>query len=165
PSTVVPSTITESPIDVPLESIDFPELELESMIEYTKQEESINESNMSPLDDIVDDNACDNESINIEFEELNADIPNDLDELKEISDLDNLDKTVDCMTLKKPNQVYFDLYKEARNKAKIAKKNAILAYLEAKNIKKTYMIENIDDSDNEFDAEIDDVSESELDGL
>ena len=54
---------------------------------------------------------------------------------------------------------------EARNKAKVAKKNAILAYLEAKNIKKTYMIDNINDSDDEFDAEIDEVSESELDDL
>jgi hypothetical protein len=69
------------------------------------------------------------------------------------------------MTLKKPNQVYFELYKEARTKAKQAKRNAILAYLEAKNIKKTYMIESIHDSDSDFDAEIDDVSESELEDL
>ena len=72
---------------------------------------------------------------------------------------------LETITLKKPNQVYFELYKEARNKAKLAKKSAIIAYLEAKNIKKTYMIENINDSDSDFDAEIDDVSESELDGL
>jgi hypothetical protein len=57
------------------------------------------------------------------------------------------------------------LYKEARTKAKLAKKNAILAYLEAKNIKKTYMIENMNDSDSDFDAEIEEVSESELDDL
>ena len=71
----------------------------------------------------------------------------------------NLDNSI---TLKKPNQVYFELYKKARDKAKMAKKAAIIAYLEAKNIKKTYMIENIDSSDNEFDQEIEDVSESEL---
>ena len=75
------------------------------------------------------------------------------------------DKNNQSMTLKKPNQVYFELYKEARLKAKQAKKNAILAYLEAKNIKKTYLIENMDDSDSEFDAEIDEISESELEGL
>jgi hypothetical protein len=69
------------------------------------------------------------------------------------------------MTLKKPNQVYYELYKEARQKAKIAKKMAIIAYLEAKNIKKSYMIENLNESDSDFDAEIDDVSESELEGL
>jgi rRNA-processing protein FCF1 len=86
--------------------------------------------------------------------------------LKEISNDDfNLDKTDLTMTLKKPNQVYFELYKAARDKAKQAKKNAILAYLEAKNIKKTYMIENMNDSDSDFEAEIDEVSESELEGL
>lgn len=108
----------------------------------------------------------DNISFDIEFEDLSEDIQENTDDLKEINNTDlNLDRTEESMTLKKPNQVYFELYKEARNKAKQAKKNAILAYLEAKNIKKTYMIENINDSDSDFDNEIDDVSESELEGL
>jgi rRNA-processing protein FCF1 len=94
------------------------------------------------------------------------DIEENLDDLKEINNNDlNLEKNDLSITLKKPNQVYFELYKEARNKAKQAKKSAILAYLEAKNIKKTYMIENINDSDSDFDAEIDEMSESELEGL
>ncbi len=108
----------------------------------------------------------DNVDLEIEFEDLSDDIEENSDTLKEIGNNDlNLDKTEASLILKKPNQVYFELYKEARTKAKQAKKNAILAYLEAKNIKKTYMIENIDDSDSDFDAEIDDVSESELEGL
>jgi hypothetical protein len=89
------------------------------------------------------------------------------DEIKEI-DIDvslSLDNNVESFKLKKPNQVYFEMYKQARKKAKEAKKNAIIAYLEAKNIKKTYMIENMDDSDSEFDAEIDEVSESELEAF
>jgi hypothetical protein len=86
--------------------------------------------------------------------------------LKEINNDDlNLEKPEEFITLKNPNEVYFNLYKEARNKAKQAKKSAILAYLEAKNIKKTYMLENINDSDSDFDAEIDEASESELEGL
>jgi hypothetical protein len=103
-------------------------------------------------------------ALDIEFEDLTNDIEENNDTLREITDL-NLEKPNESITLKKPNQVYFELYKEARNKAKQAKKNAILAYLEAKNIKKTYMIENINDSDSDFDAEIDDVSESELESL
>ena len=79
-------------------------------------------------------------------------------------DINTID-TLESLTLKKPNQVYFELYKDARTKAKAAKKAAIIAYLEAKNIKKTYMLENMDDSDSDFDAEIDEVSESELDDL
>ena len=69
------------------------------------------------------------------------------------------------MSLKKPNQVYYELYKEAKNKAKLAKRAAIISYLEAKKIKNTYMVENMDNSDSDFEAEIDDVSESELEGL
>jgi len=104
-------------------------------------------------------------NINIDIEELNIEELNEPKELLEV-DLDvNLENNLETITLKKPNQVYFELYKEARNKAKIAKKSAIIAYLEAKNIKKTYMIENLNDSDSDFDAEIDDVSESELEGL
>lgn len=96
--------------------------------------------------------------ITIQFDELPT---TNGDELTEIQDLP-IENT--SMVLKKPSQVYFELYKEARNKAKQAKKNAILAYLEAKNIKKTYLLENIDD-DSDFDAEIEETSESELDGL
>ena len=64
--------------------------------------------------------------------------------------------------MKKPNEVYYKIYREARTKAKEAKKQAILALLEAKNIKKTYMLEKIEGSDDDFDDEIDNISESEL---
>lgn len=88
---------------------------------------------------------------------------NNPEELKEF-DLSLENYLEESFHLKKPNQVYFELYKEARNKAKIAKKNALIAYLEAKNIKKTYMLENLNDSDSdsEIDDEIDDVNESDL---
>ena len=105
--------------------------------------------------------------INLDFEDLNEDsnIKEDPNDLREFNLDVNVENNLEKMNLKKPNQVYFELYKEARNKAKVAKKNAIIAYLEAKNIKKTYLIENLNDSDSDFDAEIDEVSESELEGL
>ena len=61
-----------------------------------------------------------------------------------------LENNLETITLKKPNQVYYEIYKKAREKAKEAKKHAILAYLEMKNIKKTYMLDDIDESDSEF---------------
>jgi hypothetical protein len=101
--------------------------------------------------------------LDFDFEDLNEDIEENSDELKEINNIDlSLENSLETIQLKKPNQVYFELYKEARKKAKEAKRCAILAYLEAKNIKKTYMLDNLNDSDSEFDAEIDEVSESEL---
>ena len=114
------------------------------------------------LEDVKEEEVI--KQIEIDFEDLNEMIEvknNDLTEIVQ-SDL-NLDKTSETIILKKPNQVYFKLYKEAREKAKKEKKNAIIAYLEAKNIKKTYMIENMDDNESDIDAEIDDVEESDLD--
>ena len=115
-----------------------------------------NQQDVSNLDD----------NIVLDMEELYEDIEENVDTLKEIGNLSlSLENNLETITLKKPNQVYFELYREARNKAKLAKKNAILAYLEAKNIKKTYLIDNLNDSDSDFDAEIDEVSESELDNF
>ena len=115
---------------------------------------------------ITDGNVGEEAAIELEFEDLTGDIEENPNELKEINSLDlSAGNTLETIQLKKPNQVYFEIYKAARNKAKAAKKNALLAYLEAKNIKKTYMLDNLNDSDSDIDAEIDEVSESELDGL
>ena len=103
--------------------------------------------------------------IDLDIEDLDEMNNDDPDELKEVTINTDLENTLESIQLKKPNQVYFELYVEARKKAKEAKKNAILAYLEVKNIKKTYMIDNTIDSDSDFDAEIDEVSESELEEL
>ena len=105
------------------------------------------------------------ESLDINIEELNTEEFNDPKELKEFDLSNTLENTLETMSLKKPNEVYKMLYEKAKRKAKLAKKALIVAYLEAKKIKNTYMIENIDNSDSEFEAELDDVSESELDDL
>lgn len=70
--------------------------------------------------------------------------------LKEVDLTTTLENNLETITLKKPNQVYYEIYQKAREKAKEAKKNAIIAYLEMKNIKKTYMLDDIDESDSEF---------------
>lgn len=49
------------------------------------------------------------------------------------------------ITLKRPKDVYYELYRIAKEKAIEAKKRAIEAYLEAKNIKATYMLDDLDD--------------------
>jgi len=82
--------------------------------------------------------------------------------LKEIDLSSTLDNSLETLQLKKPNQVFYEIYQKAREKAKEAKKNAILAYLEMKNIKKTYMLDDIDESDNEFDEFASRDSSSEI---
>jgi hypothetical protein len=93
------------------------------------------------------------ESIQIDVEDLNTydTKDNDINELTEFSLNNNNIDTTEPITLKKPNQVYYEIYRTAREKAKLAKKEAILAFLEAKNIKTTYMLEDMIDSDSDMD--------------
>jgi len=96
-------------------------------------------------------------NIQLEFEDLNKVEETNSNELKEVDLTKDLETSLETITLKKPNQVYYEIYKAAREKAKEAKKVATMAYLEAKNIKKTYMLDDIDDSDDsENDDEEDD---------
>jgi hypothetical protein len=64
----------------------------------------------------------------------------------------------DTVQIKKRNDVYYEMYREARRKAKIARDLALSSYLEAKRIKNTYMLDDIRDSD---DSDLEqDVSEN-----
>ncbi len=170
------NTLNEKLTNSPKNNIEKTETEEEYLdiienFNLDKDNIEINESLDSNSKIKTNDNENNNKDANtleldLEIEDLdNLGFEDNDKDLKEFEiNVDNAN-SLETFTLKKPNQVYFELYKEAREKAKIAKKAAIIAYLEAKNIKKTYMINNINDSDSEFDAEIDEVSESELEGL
>jgi len=69
-----------------------------------------------------------------------------LEELMDLS-LEDLDLDNDTMILKKPQEVYYNIYRQARKKARLLKHQALLAFLEAKNIKKTYKLEDLEDDD------------------
>jgi hypothetical protein len=111
-------------------------------------------------------NQFDLEEANIELDvedlEPKEEIQEDPTVLKEVDLSSTLDNSLETIQLKKPNQVYYEIYQKAREKAKDAKKNAILAYLEMKNIKKTYMLDDIDESDDEFEEFASRDSSSEI---
>jgi hypothetical protein len=89
-----------------------------------------NESTLEPMEINVEDIIKSNES----NEPEECDIP-----------LENFDNNV--ISLKKKNDVYYEMYRKALSKAKMAKELALASFLEAKDIKNTYMLEDIDDSD------------------
>jgi len=74
--------------------------------------------------------------------------------LEEISlDYENISESIH---LKNPNEVYYEIYKAARIKAKQLRKVAMEAYLEAKEIKNKYMLSECDSSsDSSSDSEDD----------
>lgn len=71
----------------------------------------------------------------------------ELNELTELTEADLEIKNDENLKLKKPNDIYYEIYSVAKEKARTARKLAFDAYLEVKKIKKTYML---DDSDSDF---------------
>ena len=70
--------------------------------------------------------------------------------------LDEVPET-ETIQIKARNEVYYEMYREAKRKAKIAKDAALSAYLEARQIKNTYMLDDIDDSDEEEENEQEEI--------
>ena len=149
-----------------------------------KEKEQENLPQLVELNDLIEiDNINNDKLINeenlddlkIEFEDLDNNSNNILN-IKEFNGSSNIEssniessniessntESSNTINLRKQYEVYQELYKTARKKAKEAKKNAIIAYLEAKNIRHTHKLDNLDTSDSEFDDEIDEVSDSEL---
>jgi hypothetical protein len=126
----------------------------DSKIEPTLEEQEVN------LEENLEEKTLE-EEVNVEKQEV--DLVEQLFSSNDLTEVDISPATdqMESITLTKPNQVYYNLYKSAREKAKQAKKEAILAFLEAKNIKQTYMLENIEESDG--DSDIDSNVESEYD--
>ena len=68
-----------------------------------------------------------------------------------LSEIDiELPKKENIIKLKPANEVYIEIYKEARKRAKDAKRQAIKSYLEAKRIKSTYLLDDIESSDDDL---------------
>ena len=72
----------------------------------------------------------------------------------------SLDTDDEAIRLKNRNQVYQEIYQKAKDKVKELKNATIVAYMELKNIKSMYMLDDVYDSDsdieelNEMDLEI-----------
>tara|TARA_Y100000991_G_C21936874_1_gene333391 strand:+ start:66 stop:1238 length:1173 start_codon:yes stop_codon:yes gene_type:complete len=135
--------------------------EKEDDTEATENPSDINTNSLEILEESKEDETDNQEKediTRIEEESLGEEIEeNNKYDLEEVSiDFNNDDESVN---LKKPNEVYLEIWREARKKAKDARKMAIQAYLEAKTIKTTYMLDEINnDSDDEFDDIIENLN-------
>lgn len=122
----------------------------DSTIEKKDMKEWENESNKETLLETNENNK--NLEKDLEKDEPNIHIldkltDNKTNELYEIDfNLEEIPET-ETITLKQRDDVYYEMYREARRKAKIAKDLALSAFLEARQIKNKYMLEDISDSD------------------
>lgn len=111
--------------------------------------------------DVLTENQTKDENVNEvdEVEEL-EEMSNNPNSLEEIDLQVDAIKDEDTIQIRKRNDVYYEMYKEARKKAKVARDLALSSYLEAKRIKNTYMLDDIEDSDSS-DLELEEKGEEE----
>ena len=133
------------------------ELKIIEYADSAKNEECLGELNLKQEEEAIKDleiNTNENKTLNKntvdverqpenegELIEINLDTPQDFDPCSEKIKLQNA------------NEVYYKMYKEAKEKAKTAKKIAVEAYLAAEEIKFTYnLVDNEIDSDDNSDS-------------
>ena len=134
-------------------NIDNQSLEIVSDLKVTDNKEEI--KNLENLEDKDESKKLDNSNELEETEELkilDANIDNiELENENSLKELDiSLENDITLenddenpITLKKPNDVYLEIYKNARDRAKKMRQAAVEAYLEAKNIKNKYLLDDI----------------------
>ena len=110
------------------------------------QQSIVDENTSKPIDD--DKNADNHETKEDINTNINTNINKDNLEIREV-DL-QIPEEDELFQLKKPDTVYLDMYRQALEKAKEAKIKAIQAYLELKQIKNKYMIQEVDEDDDNF---------------
>ena len=88
--------------------------------------------------------------VDLDVEDIAAPIQEEPEDNSSILEIDiDLDKTAssDVFQIKKRNDVYYEMYREAKRKARLARDLAISSYLEAKRIKTTFLQKDTQDSD------------------
>lgn len=136
---VIHETITPEITDTVSESSEVEESDM--------KDESANEENNEILSSIkVEDKPLENLDT---LEQISDVVEKNTPDIEEVEI--TLDNTDEVLNLKRPNEVYYEIYKNAREKAKHMRKVAIEAFLEAKDIKTKYMLDDMDDSDEDED--------------
>jgi hypothetical protein len=122
------------------------------ILEENPPEEEVVLEEKSPEEDIVLEEKPLEENIVLESKEEDFSSKNDLGVFVE-PDICEIDLEVplddNIVQLKNRNEVYFEMYREAKRKAKLAREFALTAYLEAKRIKNTYLLDEVFDSDDD----------------
>ena len=126
-----------------------------NIVEKNEIEQEIIEENKE--DKVHDEVKKEDEEINLQEKENDQENQNEIikeenleDKLCEPEEIDFPLEEIDdseIVSIKKPNAIYYEMYKDALKKAKMAKDLALASYMEAKRIKNQYMLEDLEDSD------------------
>ena len=131
-------------------------------------EESVNDESVINVETTPNIQNSDQSEFNVDIPMSNVDIPmsNVTQELTENKyelepfeiDLDDTNiKAEDTVYLKDKTEVYYEMYKNARKKAKLAKSLALSSFMEARRIKNMYMLDDLEDSDEDDEMDLENM--------
>jgi hypothetical protein len=109
-----------------------------------------------------EDNISLDEIKNTESNHLKESSNNEINDIHDFEfkvNLETLDEN-DSFSIKPHNDIYYERYRKAQSKARAAKNIALQAYLEAKEIKNKYQLNDIDSDDDDFFNDNDETEES-----
>lgn len=163
--TIINNQSPEVELDVKTEDETEELNDAEVIVEDVSEDETTNESLQNNNENEINENSSEEDKNEMKLIENNLEknaleITNDVVEMNEESlekktteELEEINFTLDKINeddtfkIKDKNNVYYEMYKEAKKKAKIARDLALSSILEAKRIKNTYMLEDVTDSD------------------
>lgn len=128
-------------------------IEIEETPPDIRQNESLEEVffDEASLDRAVKDS----ESETLQFANTKIGEVEDQDKgITEVSVGDLIVDDLENISIKPAEKIYYSLYQTALNKLKKAKEDVELAYLEAKHLKKTYLLDDFDGSNDEIDKDL-----------
>ena len=147
--------VVDTPLDIPIET-EYLE-NMETSVPSIKNDEIKIDLEPPQMAETSENQANLGETSTIQGD-LDKIPPIETDGIEEVEfNLEELEKA-DEIQIKKRNDIYYEMYREARQKAKVARDLALSAYLEVKRIKNTYMLDDIVDSD-DSDLDLDEENE------
>jgi hypothetical protein len=153
-----PVEIETTPINIEPESNNKEEPTTNDII--NEQHTPILKTNNNPTSLTLKDLAISNDTNNDELDKKEQTLE-DSSVLHE-AEIKIPEKDETSVSLKKPNEVYLEIYSEVKRRAKEAKMRALAAQLEVKRVKALYMLDDIDSSSDEDFSESSDSEDAEL---
>jgi hypothetical protein len=127
-------------------------LSVDEVVVATEEDDPVDEALVADTDELVEESTTDNLEVVLGDEvpaseeqdeeefDLNMDPPSKPLEDSDLCEVDlEIPEEQEELKLKNPNEVYYEMYKEAKKKARIARDLAISSYLSVKQIKHNYL--------------------------
>ena len=151
--------VTQDTIETKYTSDISQNLELTENTLDSSANNAVNEENEQQQ--MIDDEIQNDEDAEIMLNIDNDSIVKDLGIIEDLTNIETENES-NTLVLKKPKEIYYSRYRDAVVKALQAKRAAILSYMEALNIKETYLEGDLEENENIYDEDLEFLAQREF---